>query len=95
MDLTHFFTTTTVKTMCHDPKDWHMWETGIPRLAFQTEYLLEALFAMACLHRAALDPSEERFWQRCGIEYMNRGLAAFQKVFDAINEESCHAAFAL
>ncbi|KAI5276960.1 hypothetical protein E4T47_00051 [Aureobasidium subglaciale] len=95
MNLIHFFTTTTTKTVCHDPKDWHLWEHGIPGLAFQNEYLLDALLALTCLHRSRLHPLRQRFWVRCAIEYQNRALPGFFKVLSDVNDETCHAAFAL
>ncbi|KAI5212807.1 hypothetical protein E4T38_00036 [Aureobasidium subglaciale] len=94
MDLIHFFTTTTTKTVCHDPKDWHLWEHGIPGLAFQNEYLLDALLALTCLHRSRLHPLRQQFWVRCAIEYENRALPGFFKVLSDVNDETCHAAFA-
>lgn len=95
MELLHFYTTTTVKTVCHDPKDWHMYEHGIPQLAFQNEYLLDILLALACLHRAKIHTSNQKFWVRCAIEYHNRALPIFFKVLSDVNDETCHAAFAL
>lgn len=95
MDLMHFFTTTTIKTVCHDPKDWHMWEHNIPQLAFQNEYLLDILMALACVHRSKLHPLNTKFWVRCAIEYQNRALPVFYKVLSDVNDETCHAAFAL
>ena len=95
MDLLHFYTTTTIKTVCHDPKDWHMYEHGIPQLAFQNEYLLDILLALACLHRAKIHTLNQKFWVRCAIEYHNRALPIFFKVLSDVNDETCHAAFAL
>ncbi|KAG9566893.1 hypothetical protein KCU71_g4183, partial [Aureobasidium melanogenum] len=94
MDLMHFFITTTIKTVCHDPKDWHMWEHNIPQLAFQSEYLLDILLALACVHRSKLHPLNAKFWVRCAIEYQNRALPVFYKVLGDVNDETCHAAFA-
>lgn len=95
MDLLHFYTTTTVKTVCQDPKDWHMYEHGIPQLAFQNEYLLDMLLALACLHRAKIYRVNQKSWVRCAIEYHNRALPIFLKVLSDVNNETCHAAFAL
>ncbi|KAI4729944.1 hypothetical protein E4T49_02308 [Aureobasidium sp. EXF-10728] len=94
MDLMHFFITTTIKTVCHDPKDWHLWEHSIPQLAFQNEYLLDNLLALACLHRSKLHPLNQKFWVRCAIEYQNRALPVYLKVVGEVNDETCHAAFA-
>jgi hypothetical protein len=95
MDLLHFYMTTTLKTLCHDPKDWQMYEHGIPQLAFQNEYLLDVLLALACLHRAKIHTLNQKFWVRCAIEYHNRALPIFFKVLSDVNDETCHAAFAL
>lgn len=95
MDLLHFYTTTTIKTVCQDPKDWHMYEHGIPQLAFQNEYLLDILLALACLHRAKIHTLNQKFWVRCAIEYHNRALPIFFKVLSDVNDKTCHAAFAL
>lgn len=87
--------TTTIKTLCHDPKDWHMWEVGLPQLAFQNDYLLDAVFAMTCLHRGSLHPLKKSYWLRSAVQYQSRALPMFYKVLDNVNEETCHAAFAL
>jgi hypothetical protein len=95
MDLMHCFTTTTIKTICHDPKDWHMWEFAVPQLAFQNEYLLDIMLALTCLHRAHLEPTKKGHWITCAIEYQDRALPEFHKVLTDVNDETCHAAFAL
>jgi hypothetical protein len=91
----HFFMTTTIKTLCHDPKDWHMWESELPRIAFQNEYLLEVILAMACLHRGSLQPLNKSYWIRSAIQYQSQALPIFHSVLYNVNEDTCHAAFAL
>ncbi|KAG9783489.1 hypothetical protein KCU84_g4458, partial [Aureobasidium melanogenum] len=71
-----------------------MWEHNIPQLAFQNEYLLDILLALACVHRSKLHPLNTKFWVRCAIEYQNRALPVFYKVLGDVNDETCHAAFA-
>ena len=95
MDLVHHFVTKTIKTLCHDPKDWHMWEIGVPRLSFQNEYLLDTILAATALHRGYLEPENETYWTRCAIEYQSRGLGSFNKKAADLNEDACDAAFAL
>ncbi|TIA22405.1 hypothetical protein D6C81_03409 [Aureobasidium pullulans] len=94
LELIHFFMTTTIKTLCHDPKDWHMWEVGLPQLAFQNDYLLDAVFAMTCLHRGSLHTLNKSYWLRSAVQYQSRALPMFYKVLDNVNEGTCHAAFA-
>jgi hypothetical protein len=95
MELMHFYATDTIESLCHDPKDRYMYTHGIPLLAFQNEYLLDVLLALVCLHRAKIQPLNQKFWVRCAIEYHNRALPTFFKVLGDVNDETCHAAFAL
>ncbi|KAI4852436.1 hypothetical protein E4T44_01491 [Aureobasidium sp. EXF-8845] len=94
MELMHFYATDTIESLCHDPKDRYMYTHGIPLLAFQNEYLLDVLLALVCLHRAKIQPLNQKFWVRCAIEYHNRALPTFYKVLGNVNDETCHAAFA-
>jgi hypothetical protein len=73
----------------------HFYTTTTPQLAVQNEYLLDVLLALACLHRAKIHTSNQKFWVRCAIEYHNRALPIFFKVLSDVNDETCHAAFAL
>ncbi|THZ90834.1 hypothetical protein D6C83_09331 [Aureobasidium pullulans] len=61
----------------------------------KNDYLLDAVFAMTCLHRGSLHPLNKSYWLRSAVQYQSRALPMFYKVLDNVNEETCHAAFAL
>jgi hypothetical protein len=64
----------------------------LPLQAFTYPYLLDALYAVTCLHKSTLEKQQMRLWFERAIQYQNRGIAAFQPELARITEANGEAA---
>jgi len=88
----HFYSTASYEALCRGQFDQHLWQTFMPQEAFKHRFLLDAIFAFTCLHKAFLFEDEAPTWNERAIEYQNRGLADFTHMLGNLTESNCQAA---
>lgn len=94
--LMHHFSQHTASTLMHKPEVTRLFREQIPEEAIKYPSLMQGLLALAALHIAALrGPSESRTWVPIAFKHHDRALAWLRKSLLNINEDNCHAMFAL
>ncbi|KAF5012046.1 hypothetical protein FDECE_1867 [Fusarium decemcellulare] len=86
-ELMHHYCTVTCHTMSIRRDLMHVWEVAIPRLGYQSPFVMHGILAVAAAHKAYLVPSSRRtylpladYHQTLGSEGYRRELQAFDLV---------------
>ena len=58
-------------------------------------FVLDAVLAVAALHKAYMEPEDDKKYMSACLYYQNQCLCAFQEQLADINQENCHAIFAV
>lgn len=58
-------------------------------------FVLDAVLAVAALHKAFLEPEHSRKYMSACLYYQNQCLCVYQEQLGDINEDNCHAMFAV
>lgn len=58
-------------------------------------FVLEAVLAVAALHKAYMEPQHSKKYMSACLYYQNQCLCAYNKELANINEDNCHAIFAV
>ena len=58
-------------------------------------FVLDAVLAVAALHKAYTEPEDDKKYMSACLYYQNQCLCAFQEQLADINQENCHAIFAV
>jgi hypothetical protein len=59
------------------------------------EFVLDGILAVAALHKAYMEPEHGRKYMSACLHYQNQCLGAYQEQLSNINEDNCHAMFAV
>ncbi|PYI20058.1 C6 transcription factor [Aspergillus violaceofuscus CBS 115571] len=95
LELMHKYATETYQSLCNEPVDHYTWQTVIARKAFQHDFLMSGLLAVASLHIAAtMDPPEALSYIDTALEYHDRAFAPFRHAIDNLTPANCDAVFA-
>ncbi|PYH46988.1 Zn(II)2Cys6 transcription factor domain-containing protein [Aspergillus saccharolyticus JOP 1030-1] len=95
LELMHKYATETYQSLCNEPVDHYTWQIVIARKAFQHDFLMSGLLAVASLHIAAtLDPPDALSYIDTALEYHDRAFAPFRNAIDNLTPANCDAVFA-
>ncbi|RAL12522.1 Zn(II)2Cys6 transcription factor domain-containing protein, partial [Aspergillus homomorphus CBS 101889] len=95
LELMHKYSTETYQSLCNEPVDHYTWQTVIARKAFQHDFLMSGLLAVASLHIAATMNSPEALsYIDTALEYHDRAFAPFRHAIDNLTPANCDAVFA-
>lgn len=92
--LMHFYTTATARTLARGKADQLVWREVVPLDAFAHNFVLDAIIALAALHKAHAEPSTSMRYTTASSFYQHRGLRDFTHYLDTLNGSNCHAFFA-
>ncbi|CAI7660852.1 unnamed protein product [Penicillium glandicola] len=94
--LMHKFSTETYKSVCGDNSDAEGWQVFIPKLAFEHEFLLHGIFAIAALHIVATTPDSEQviFYLETALQCNEFAFAPFREALTHLTPLNCDAVFA-
>ncbi|KAJ5244142.1 hypothetical protein N7489_004238 [Penicillium chrysogenum] len=94
--LMHKFSTETYKSICGDHSDIEGWQVLIPKLAFEHEFLLHGIFAIAALHMAATnaDPEQVLSYLDTALQCNELAFAPFREALAHLTPLNCDAVFA-
>lgn len=91
----HFYTTATSSTLAQDKADELIWRDVVPLDGFAHEFLVDAILALAALHKAVVQPaSSASKYTEASVFYQQRGLREFTKLLAQPDASNCHALFA-
>lgn len=93
--LLHHFITETCYTLSDRRVSHELWRVTVPQIAFQHEFLLRAIFAIAALHLAQLQPLRQEHYTHLAAMHQDAALRAFRPTMLEINSSNCDASFAM
>lgn len=89
MELLHHYTASTSVTFSSTPQAREVWQDRVPRLALNTDYLLQALLAVSALHLSQIRPhARSSYWSQ-GVQLYHEALSKAQKEMEHVTEENC------
>ncbi|KAJ5125162.1 hypothetical protein N7526_007339 [Penicillium atrosanguineum] len=95
LELMHQFSTETFKTVCTADSEYHVWQTIIPRLALQYDFLMNGILALASLHIATTTESPTSLaYVDTALQYHNLTFAPFRAAIDNLTSQNCEAVLA-
>jgi hypothetical protein len=94
----HHFTTITSQTFSDTPEQKEAWKNDIPSIAYDAEYLMNAILAVAALHLRSIQPGDQSLI-RASHGYMASALAQYSSLLNsglsAFNAEALFSTSAL
>ena len=95
LELMHKFSTETYQSLCSNPSEHHVWRTVIPRKAFECDFLLSGILAIAALHTAAtLEPPAALDYLDTALQHHNMALAPYRRALESLTPLNYDAVFA-
>jgi hypothetical protein len=95
LELMHKYSTETYQSLCVSESEITVWQTTVPRLALQHDYLMNGILALASMHIAtSAEPAKALLYHDTGLQYYNRSLTPFRNAIDSISPRNCDAVFA-
>ncbi|KAH8820326.1 hypothetical protein F5884DRAFT_816197 [Xylogone sp. PMI_703] len=79
--LMHHYTALTAKTLSNAPSQQNAWQVDIPSLAYDAQYLMDAILAVSALHLRALLPNDQILVQ-ASHSYMASALAQYSELLN-------------
>ncbi|RFU34353.1 hypothetical protein B7463_g1974, partial [Scytalidium lignicola] len=79
--LMHHYTALTAKTLSTAPNQQNAWQVDIPSLAYDAQYLMDAILAVSALHLRALLPNDQTLVQ-ASHSYMASALAQYSELLN-------------
>ena len=94
LKLMHHFTANTAKTFSDFEEQKNAWQVVIPTLAYDSQYLMDAILAVSALHMRALHPDDHTLI-RASHSYMASALAQYSSLLrGGVSEQNAEALFA-
>jgi hypothetical protein len=79
LKLIHHYTTSTSQTLADRKEQKHAWAVNIPTIAYDAQYLMDAILAVSALHLRALNPDDQAL-VRASHGYMASALAQYSSL---------------
>ena len=95
LELLHHFTTETCYTLSDRPESHELWRVTVPQVAFQHDFLMRGILAIAALHLNCLRPDRQTYWGHLAAKQQDAALSSFRKVMTHMDESNCDAFLAL
>jgi hypothetical protein len=76
-------------------RDAETWRDMPFRDGLTYAFVLDAVLAVAALHKAYMEPEDGKKYMSACLYYQNECLCAFQEQLSNINQDNCHAIFAV
>lgn len=91
--LLHYYTTSTCLTLCTEPTLRDFWRIIVPRISFETPFLLHGLLSLAALHIARYDAQRSDTFITQAMLHHNSSLAILSPLMTNIDAENCESLF--
>lgn len=89
MELLHHYTASTSLTFSSTVQGREVWQDRVPRLALQSDYVLNALLAVSALHLSQIRPHASSSYWSTGVQLYHAALSKAQKEMENVTEENC------
>ncbi|KAJ2988627.1 hypothetical protein NUW58_g3873 [Xylaria curta] len=91
LELMHYWSTTTYKSLCSVPEDHHYMQFIMPQEAMRYDFLLNGIFVAAALHRSTMAPEPEaRGYFNVAMELYDRASRSFRTHLGKMNPATHH-----
>ncbi|KAH8895906.1 hypothetical protein GQ53DRAFT_761647 [Thozetella sp. PMI_491] len=96
LELMHHFTTCTYQSLPRARESMlaALWQTEVPRLAFNHVFLLHQVLATAAFHLACLNPPLRPKYSLLASHHQELSIQGIRAHIGTINADNCHALFA-
>ena len=91
----HHWSLYTAKSITSHNRQQRMWTDIAPEMAVLYPMLTRGMLTITALHLAHLRPIESSTWLPLSFKHQMAAIAAFRETISIINEENCHALFAV
>lgn len=91
----HHYITTDCFGIIRDESNFDVWKQMPFHDGAKYEFVLDAVLAIAALHKAHVCLAESEKYTSASIYYQSRSLREYQAHLSSINDENCHAMFAV
>ncbi|RMJ26454.1 hypothetical protein PHISP_02663 [Aspergillus sp. HF37] len=92
LELMHKFSTDTYRSLCTEPSDHYAWQTILPHEAFDHDFLLKGVLALASLHIAStLEAPAALSYIDTALEYHNMSFGPYREAIDNLTPTNCDA----
>jgi hypothetical protein len=88
--LLHHYTAYTSQTLADEKEQKMAWQVDVPSIAYDSQYLMDAILAVSALHLRSLHP-EDQSLVRASHSYMASALAQYSALLRDSNISSCNA----
>ena len=95
LELLHHFTTETCLTLSDREESHYLWRVVVPQIAFQHEFLMRGILAIAALHLSSLRPFMQDSYTHIAVQQQDAALRQFREVMVNPDESNCDAFFAM
>jgi len=93
--LVHHYTTSTHMGISRHDRDSSIWQNMPFHDGRTYPFVLDAILALAALHKAYLEPQNNEKYSSACLFYQNQCLQTYYKQLANINKDNCHAMFAV
>lgn len=93
MALLHHWSQVTSVSILSTPKLDYYWQTLIPQVAFQHQYVMHSILSLAALHVAYLNPPERSSRLFDAAQHHTKALRAFTEDIKCVTEDNSDALF--
>lgn len=88
------FIDSTNHTLTPYPNSKKLWQTAIPQMAYEHDFLKYGIFACSALHLAYLTPSHRQQYQMIAAAYQDQALHLFRAAIASLKDSNCNALLA-
>ncbi|TAQ83630.1 hypothetical protein B7494_g8046 [Chlorociboria aeruginascens] len=93
LKLLHNFTVSTSKTISNSDNEQHTWSVDIPSMAYECQYLMDAILAVSAVHLRSSHPEDQNLI-RASHSYMASALAEYSSLLKTgVSELNAEALF--
>ncbi|KAF2670692.1 hypothetical protein BT63DRAFT_401003 [Microthyrium microscopicum] len=91
----HHYTLYTADSLIDNAEIQRLWKYVFPEEALRHPFLTQGLLAISALHLTSTRPIERLIWTPLALKHQSRALQLFRATLPCVNQENCHAQFAL
>lgn len=95
LELLHHFTTETCYTLSDRHDSHELWRVTVPQVAFQHDFLMRGILAIAALHLSCLRPDRQAHWSHVAAKQQDAALGSFRRIMTHMDQSNCDAFLAL
>jgi hypothetical protein len=91
----HYMTNTQYILTEHHDLDYilQIWQVEMPKVAFQSDYVMHALLGFSALHKAQLEPENAQQLRGSAVDHLDRALVLYRSESSPATAQNANAKF--